>query len=919
MPIPLILVLITTSNNRWSKLREAISSVAGQTHQPDAVLVVGDYEQGQDGEAADIEKLLFRDFGEKGRYTNNKRTLHHSGTGSWNTGIVEYARDYPGHSFVAILDDDDTWHPLYLEKIAQAIEERHKLTGSLPLAVFAGLKRTDLPEALTPGQTDLTPRSFLIGNPGVQGSNMVFQLKELIGNGGFDEDMESCTDRDLMIRFTSRESYRSYSIITIPDVLVTHNAGPETLTYDRQKKRKGLDAFFEKHVRRFRDKETLDISLRRAERLFGYEGREGVVSKRKERRIVVVTGGYGFIGHHLCKKLYDAGYEVVIWERSARAEEESGECTLSRDMNKWLGKEEGLYAYDPEGLHGATPFGELREVKAVVHLAGTPRVGFSLDYPKESESNNVGFSKKVATVAKELGAGTVVFASSSSVYGEMRQRGTGGEVEPGPMSPYARQKLTAEKEMQAALETSPVKLAVLRLFSVYGEDKSFSNYGTLIHNWVVSAIRREPLRLNGDGEKRRDFTYVGDVCEAILCVLRNAERLPKSAVYDIGRGESVRISDVAKMIGHEYQLKTSVEIKPDRQCEPQQTLADTSAARRDLGWCAKTDLRSGLALTRHLATDDEIIVICVAYHNNASTIGRCLDSIINQKNVRRKVFIELLDDNSDRSERLADILSEKSGYMSQDITGCAFRRYGDGVRVGMRLSLTDSKGCIPHTRNELFSKATDGFKAWERYQTEAKEPEDLLWRRRHFVRLCPDNRDADFWGLYLPSDAPIALLGRLDADDYLASDLVLAEIEKILDERRPDIILCGNAQRGADGETIGINRATPRLMKTDYLETRLRQMVAGEMSAELPSCGLFVAPGALHHFPDIASAEDHGLLLYYLTHQDNYKIVTAEDIIAINYGINGAATGKAIKSKQYIEAREKLLEDFICATRQGKK
>ena len=129
------------------------------------------------------------------------------------------------------------------------------------------VKRTDCQQVMRFSSKDLTVNSFLIGDPGVQGSNMCFKVNALIEIDGFDETLESCTDRDLMIRFLQK--FGNDSIFVIEKKFVNHFAGKNTVTTSFEKKRNGLNAFYRKYIHLFDDR-TLEMSLARSEKLFQF-------------------------------------------------------------------------------------------------------------------------------------------------------------------------------------------------------------------------------------------------------------------------------------------------------------------------------------------------------------------------------------------------------------------------------------------------------------------------------------------------------------------------------------------------------------------------------------------------------------------------------------------------------------------------
>ncbi len=202
----------------------------------------------------------------------NVRTHGHSGTGAWNTAIYYLTKKYSQNElFVAILDDDDKYKEGYLRKCSMIIkEEGRRIAAIFPYIQWISKEKIMV---FRFSEEDLNPRAFFIGNPGVQGSNMCIRLDLLEGIGGFDENLHSATDRDIMIRLLSfiRDNRPYLKIRVIPEVMVLHYADqPDRVTNNKKLKKWGLDTFYSKWKDRFPHDDFIK-SLERARRLFGYE------------------------------------------------------------------------------------------------------------------------------------------------------------------------------------------------------------------------------------------------------------------------------------------------------------------------------------------------------------------------------------------------------------------------------------------------------------------------------------------------------------------------------------------------------------------------------------------------------------------------------------------------------------------------
>ena len=268
MKKPRIGVIIASSSNRNDLLfSRSLYSVFNQKQSPDHILIVDDNQN--ESASKDIERRILELKNNKIYYIKNSRTPHMSGTGAWNSGIKWYEKIFTEDDYIAILDDDDSWHKEYISSCYNAIRSSSKN----PDAVFAFIKRSDCDTCSSFEVEDINISSFLKGNPGIQGSNMFFRFGALRSIGGFDETLASCTDRDLMIRFL--HNYSNKNIKIIPKVLINHFVSKDSVTSNFTTKTDGLNSFHIKYIRLY-SQDLLDRALQRAKRLFNYQETDNI-------------------------------------------------------------------------------------------------------------------------------------------------------------------------------------------------------------------------------------------------------------------------------------------------------------------------------------------------------------------------------------------------------------------------------------------------------------------------------------------------------------------------------------------------------------------------------------------------------------------------------------------------------------------
>jgi nucleoside-diphosphate-sugar epimerase len=297
----------------------------------------------------------------------------------------------------------------------------------------------------------------------------------------------------------------------------------------------------------------------------------------------IVTGAAGFVGSHLCAHLLDQGDEVVgvdcFTDYYDTRRKEANAAVLTGRPNFALQRLDLLTA----------PLATLFESADVVyHLAGQPGVRKSWGEDFTPYVNrNVLVTQRILEAARDAALWKVVYASSSSVYGDSETYPTTEDLRPQPVSPYGVTKLAAEHLCELYRVTAGVPTVSLRLFTVYGPrqrpDMAFSRL-------IDAALGGSPFLLYGDGEQSRDFTYVEDVVTA----MRQAALSPWTGVANIGGGSRTTMNQVIDTIANLTRPIDVVRL-PAQRGDVRHTAADTSAARDGFGYAPRVSLADGLA------------------------------------------------------------------------------------------------------------------------------------------------------------------------------------------------------------------------------------------------------------------------------------------------------------------------------------
>lgn len=285
------------------------------------------------------------------------------------------------------------------------------------------------------------------------------------------------------------------------------------------------------------------------------------------RKKVIVTGGAGFIGSHLVEELARRGYQIIILDDLS-----TGKLANIEDL---LGKNGVDFT---KGSIGDPPLlGKLfRGVDYVFHQAALPSVPRSIAYPQACHEVNVSGTLNVLLAARENSVKKVIYASSSSVYGDIPSLPKREDMMPHPVSPYAVAKLAGEYYCQVFHHVYGLPTVCLRYFNVYGPKQDpNSQYAAAVPSFIKEALKGNPPIIFGDGEQSRDFTYVKDVVAANIL----AAESDACGVFNIGSGEGVTINHLAKLILELVGNSVKPIYQEPRPGDVLHSLADVSRAR----------------------------------------------------------------------------------------------------------------------------------------------------------------------------------------------------------------------------------------------------------------------------------------------------------------------------------------------------
>jgi UDP-glucose 4-epimerase len=299
---------------------------------------------------------------------------------------------------------------------------------------------------------------------------------------------------------------------------------------------------------------------------------------------VLVTGGGGFIGSNLVRALVERGDDVRVLDNFSTG----NRANLAELANEVEIVEGELRSY--ERVHAAT-----RGVEVVFHQGALPSVPRSVQDPLTTSAVNVEGTLNVLLAARDEGVRRVVCASSSSVYGNSGELPRFESANPDPISPYGVSKLAAERYCVSFSRVYPLETVALRYFNVFGPNQDpTSQYAAVVPRFITAVADGRPVAIYGDGEQRRDFTYVENVVEAN--VLAAGTDGVTGAVLNVATGRPTTVNELAETIGALLGRSVGRDDQPERTGDVRDSWADVTRARELLGWEPRIGLEEGLRL-----------------------------------------------------------------------------------------------------------------------------------------------------------------------------------------------------------------------------------------------------------------------------------------------------------------------------------
>lgn len=311
----------------------------------------------------------------------------------------------------------------------------------------------------------------------------------------------------------------------------------------------------------------------------------------------LITGAAGFIGSHLAHALAERGDEVRALDNFATGQRKN----LAEILDSIELVETDLR--DADGVRAAC-----EGMDYVLHQGALPSVPRSVKEPRPSHETNIDGTFNVLEGARLAGVKRVIYAASSSAYGNQPGFPRVETMRPQPISPYAVQKLAGELYLQSYWRVFGLETVCLRYFNIFGprQDPN-SPYSGVMARFILQMLRGEQPAIFGDGEQGRDFTYVGNVVQATLLAIKAPATFVAGEVFNIACGERHTLNETFGRLANLLEYPLPVRYAGEREGDVRDSLADISAARKALGYNPEVSFDEGLRRTVAWYRDDFLL------------------------------------------------------------------------------------------------------------------------------------------------------------------------------------------------------------------------------------------------------------------------------------------------------------------------
>ncbi|MCX6787270.1 MAG: GDP-mannose 4,6-dehydratase [Candidatus Kaiserbacteria bacterium] len=304
-------------------------------------------------------------------------------------------------------------------------------------------------------------------------------------------------------------------------------------------------------------------------------------------KTVLVTGAAGFIGSNLAKVLLDEGYRVVGIDNF---DDTYDPCFKEDNITPFLGNPNfKLARVDIRDIPALTAVFETEKPSYVVHLAGKADTRKAVDTPRLYISVNIDGTLNILELCRECLVENFVVASSSSVYGNSSEVPfTEDQPADRPISPYGATKRSIELFAHTYHHNFGMNITCLRFFNAIGEN---NRPGMVPYIWAEKILHGEEIEISGDGNRKRDYTYVGDIVRGIILAMKKPFGFE---IINLGNNTPVSLNELLAIFEKVVGVKAKIKSRPSHGASVEITCADVSKAKNLLDWVPTTSLEEGI-------------------------------------------------------------------------------------------------------------------------------------------------------------------------------------------------------------------------------------------------------------------------------------------------------------------------------------
>ncbi|NHJ25039.1 MAG: NAD-dependent epimerase/dehydratase family protein [Candidatus Lokiarchaeota archaeon] len=300
----------------------------------------------------------------------------------------------------------------------------------------------------------------------------------------------------------------------------------------------------------------------------------------------LVTGGAGFIGSHLVKKLVENKQEVIVLDN----------FSSGRYNYKFLETMPKVDIIEGSIINRDVVHDAISQCDNIYHLAAFNRVPRSIEDPILSNEINITGTLNILEAARKFDIESIVYSSSSSVYGMSKEFPRVENCNPMPKSPYAVGKLASEYYCQVYEDLYNIKVKILRYFAVYGPKQSpIIKYAAVIPYFILNALNGRKLPVYGDGNQRRNFTFVEDTVNATILAMKSDRA--SGEIINIANESEISLNEIIDLLKEELNKDILVEYYPWRKGDVKHAYPDLSKMKKILGYRSIYSIEKGIKTT----------------------------------------------------------------------------------------------------------------------------------------------------------------------------------------------------------------------------------------------------------------------------------------------------------------------------------